>query len=293
MKKGVTRNLTEPESKEKSAQVLEETFVCDSDTGVAVADEINSPKEASPKALVDGKVRPAENEPRLHSPIETESEDFWPTLNDDKGSIEESEHTESSQGTQNSQFLPHKLKTTMGKWAGKITEKFNSPPSTPYETLDDATELSKDKPEKLTHAQGKSSISAASSEERCTHKELRETLVEPKKVANEDTTKSKPSETTNEDPANALVQQGNSQDNEKYENVPLVKAHRCNESEDDEKKIHAEEPKPIEGKSPKESNRCMNRKKTRWRSATDATTGKTYYYMKGTQTVTWEKPSDL
>lgn len=34
-------------------------------------------------------------------------------------------------------------------------------------------------------------------------------------------------------------------------------------------------------------------KKTQWRSAIDAATGRTYYYIRGTQKVTWEKPSYL
>ena len=35
------------------------------------------------------------------------------------------------------------------------------------------------------------------------------------------------------------------------------------------------------------------RKKTEWRSAIDAATGREYYYIKGSQKVTWEKPTDL
>jgi hypothetical protein len=34
-------------------------------------------------------------------------------------------------------------------------------------------------------------------------------------------------------------------------------------------------------------------KLSQWRSAIDAASGKTYYYMKGTKITTWKKPNDF
>jgi hypothetical protein len=140
-----TRKLmAQPEAKvadtTRRARAPIETIGCDSNKGVEIADKIDSPREAKPKALVATGI---------------ETKDFWPTLNNDEISSDGSAHTESSESsetTQNSLFSAHVLKTTVGRWAGKITEKLNS---TPYETLDDGTECSKDKPERLAHVQRK------------------------------------------------------------------------------------------------------------------------------------------
>jgi len=62
------------------------------------------------------------------------------------------------------------------------------------------------------------------------------------------------------------------------------------------KKAEEEESNMEESKSPDRANKeahDVNRKKTQWRSATDVATGRTYYYVKGSQKVTWVKPSDL
>jgi len=278
----------------RNAQVMVEKIGCNPDKDVGVADNTDSFREAKAKALSNRKIHHAGNEPGLH--------DFWPTLKDNKSSSYGSVHTESSsERTENSLFTAHKLKlkTTVGQLAKTITERLNSPPSTPYETLDEGSH--QDKPEILAHVQRKSFISA----------DLTETVTEPEKPVNQGMTKTQvqSDKPYNEDLANTLIRPKNPKETEEYKDEPFTAEGRPNAqtefkkyslglakkdiADDDKERANGEEPKARAAKLPKESTRNIKRKKTRWRSAIDAATGRTYYYVKGTQKVTWEKPFDL
>mmetsp|Transcript_43857 Transcript_43857/g.78712 ORF Transcript_43857/g.78712 Transcript_43857/m.78712 type:complete len:696 (+) Transcript_43857:3-2090(+) len=267
----------------------------DSDKEGEVADKIDYPQAAKPKAQT---IRQAEKEPvhepavKLAAEAESPQKDFWSTLDDDESSAasDESEHSEMSEGTQTSLFSKHMLKTKVGRWAEKITEKLNSPPSTPYETLGEGTERPQDTPESSAqHVQlkEKSFTSAASNDERPTKEEVAKTQIQSEDAQVIDEDENEP--LTTEEKRTAQI----GSDGDASETDHAVPNEAITE---DEKKAREEESKTEEILSLDDATKDVNRKKTQWpqwRSAIDAATGRTYYYVKGSQKVTWEKPSDL
>jgi hypothetical protein len=132
-------------------------------------------------------------------------------------------------------------------------------------------------------------------------------LAEPEKPGNKDTTDThfQLDEPTNEDSTNVLIQTVNPQTMEECKDELELEGNtsgvehavdglaNADVAEYHEKKANKEESKVEEANLPEEPTRDSNEKKTKWRSAIDAATGRTYYYVKGTQKVTWEKPSEL
>lgn len=226
---------------------------------------------------------------KLAAEAESPQKDFWSTLDDDESSAsDESEQISlSSEGTQTSLFSKHKLKITVGRWAEKITEKLSSPPSTPYETLGEGTERLQDTPESSAqHVQlkEKSSTSAASNDEPPTKEEVVKTQILPEDAQEMDEDENEPL-TTEEKRTARIDSDGDASETDHA--VP-------NEAiAEDEKKAREEESKTEEILSLDGATKDVNRKKLQWRHALDAATGRTYYYVKGSQKVTWEKPSDL
>jgi len=294
----------------------------DSDKEGEVADKIDYPQAAKPKAQT---IRQAEKEPvhepavKLAAEAESPQKDFWSTLDDDESSAasDESEHSEMSEGTQTSLFSKHMLKTKVGRWAEKITEKLNSPPSTPHETLDEGTEQPQHTPESSAqHVQlkEKSSTSATSNNEPPTKKEVAKAQPQSEEPIKKEMAKT---QTLSEDPTKeevikTQIQSEEAQEMDEDEDEPLTTEEKrtaqigsdgdASETDhavpneaitEDEKKAREEESKIEEIPSPEDATNDINRKKTRWRSATCPATGQTYYYIKGTQKVTWKKPSDL
>merc|ERR1712194_456812 len=101
-------------------------------------------------------------------------------------------------------------------------------------------------------------------------------------------------EPTNEDLANALIQTENSQPMEECKDELELEGNTSGVEHAVDGLANADVAEYQEKKANKEeSNRDSNEKKTKWRSAIDAATGRTYYSVKGTQKVTWEKPSEL
>ncbi|KAL3816192.1 hypothetical protein ACHAXA_007310, partial [Cyclostephanos tholiformis] len=244
----------------------------------------SSPSVSSPThgANLDTSVE-AKNDTTTHVPTSANAEmlkvdvskleqkNSWLTL-DDKVSVGD-DNSESSEGTYTSIFSKGKIKSVR-KWAGKITERLNSPPSQPYKTLNDGTKDPQDNAVSLAKEQPKESPSVASNDGPSREQTELEQPIQSEVNDMSDcegpiTTKNKPSEEVAQDSTNGN-ENGVSILNSPETYVPQVKP-------------------------PDVVNTSMEslRKKPQWRFATDQATGRTYYYIRGTSKVTWEKPSEM
>ena len=204
---------------------------------------------------------------------ESPQKDFWLTLDDEISASSQSdgESTNSddmSEATETS--LLSKTKMTFGKLAGKITKKLNSPRDQPYNALD-GTEK---EPSNVTESPAA----------------LQQSTEKPSakldKVSSQEENPSQDAQSNFTETETA----------EKKEEVQVVAADNAAKATTDESTNHHHSPDttakvnnveaPKQEDSPKE-------KKVEWRSAIDAASGRTYYYVKNTTKTTWQKPSDF
>ena len=263
------------------------------------------------------------NEPGVKLAVETQAanEDFWLTLDDEvsaSGGESDSESSEQSGGTATSMFSKRNIKTTVGKWAERITEKINSPANRPYETLEDGSEQTKaqnipeslaiDRLENEPVTETSNGLSPRIKEESkpqahskvSNDEEGESSAMQPLKREDAPVETDEPI-TTEEKPNGYMPQDASVKgDAETIDRAIL--------EQDDDAKASKEEPEDqlrTSDKTAKTNNLEVTvettkkspskdvSRKTNWRSAIDAATGRTYYYVKGSMKVTWEKPTDL
>jgi len=153
-----------------------------------------------------------------------------------------------SDETETSLFSKQKIKSTMGKWAGKISEKLNSPPNRPYEKFDESITQSQDV------------LETTSTDQQREQKNMKS----KGQVSSDSAADMKSSD------RDAQNQRQSSDATTKRSNAEINKGGDYTSTKVDTKKT-----------------------KNEWRSAIDGATGRTYYYVKGTSAVTWQKPTDF
>ena len=200
---------------------------------------------------------------------EIEQKGSWLTL-DDKAA-ESDDDSESSEDTYAS-ITKRKIKSVR-KWAGKITEKLNSPPSQPYKKWDDGTEEPKHSAVSSAKDQLKESPSVRSIDE---PPQKQKDPEQPIQSEGGDVVDREGQLATEEEPKEQVTQ-----DSIDAEDAPTFKS-------SDTDVVQADPPvlvvnTPI----------TTSRKQPDWRSAIDHATGRTYYYIRGTSKVTWERPSEM
>jgi hypothetical protein len=237
---------------------------------------------------------------------EIEKQDSWKKLNERS----DDEISESSGETYTSIFTStRKIKTSVVSGinlvANAMKEKLHSPPSQPYKKWDGGTNASQDGAVFSSRSLPVTSIDEPHEEHESRHQVKSDdcdpanqegTLditEEPKVDATQDLTdedmenKLALSEEPHVDATKDLSDMENklaiteepkvdaTQDLTVVENSPTLKA------QDDSPGTVVESPTTVTSK------------KTQWRSAVDQASGLTYYYMKGTSNVTWERPVEL
>ena len=195
---------------------------------------------------------------------ESPQKDFWLTLDDEISASSQSdgESTNSddmSEATETS--LLSKTKMTFGKLAGKITKKLNSPRDQPYNALD-GTEK---EPSNVTE----SPSALHQSTEKPSAKLAKVSSQEEKEKPSQDA-QSKPLEKKEDNAAKATTDESTNH----------------HHSSDNTAKVNNVE-------APKQEDPPKEKEKVEWRSAIDAASGRTYYYVKNTTKTTWQKPSDF
>jgi hypothetical protein len=280
-----------------------------------------SPTKSSSKPNLDSSVK-AENEATTDVGTSAKAEKLtvdvgkieeknsWLTL-DDKVSV--SDDSSDSEDTFTSIFSKRKIKSVR-KWAGKITERLNSPPSQLYKTLTDGTNGPMDSAVSLTKNQPTESHNFPSNDS-------------PEKKELGQPIQSEGGDLSNhEGPISADNQPTESQsvasdDGPSHEQIKLE--HQIIQPEYTDVSIHEGtiptqyEPREqitqdltdAKGESTLKSpdtdvpqvnpsgivntSKESRRKQRQWRSAIDPHTGRTYYYIRGTSKVTWEKPPEM
>ena len=199
---------------------------------------------------------------------EIEQKDSWLTL-DDKVA-ESDDDSESSEDTYAS-ITKRKIKSVR-KWAGKITEKLNSPPSQPYKKWDDGTEEPQDSAVSSAKDQLKESPSVRSIDE---PPQKQKDPEQPIQSESGDVVDREGQLATEDEPKEQVTQDSTAED------APTFKS-----SDTD---VFQADPPVLVVNAPM----TPSRKQPDWRSAIDHATGRTYYYIRGTSKVTWERPSDM
>ena len=198
-----------------------------------------------------------------------EQKGSWLTL-DDKAA-ESDDGSESSDDTYAS-ITKRKIKSVR-KWAGKITEKLNSPPSQPYKKWDDGKEEPQDSAVSSAKDQLKESSSVRSIDEPPQKQKEPE---QPIQSEGGDVVNCEGELATEEEPK----EQG-TQDSTNAEDAPSFKSLDTDVVQVDPHVLVINTPT------------TPSRKQPDWRSAIDQATGRTYYYIRGTSKVTWERPSEM
>ena len=251
----------------KDAKVVDTTSKAKPDTSTEAVPQAQVSKEAEKLPTDEAGVKLAAD---TNSP---QKDNAWLTLDDAVSvSEEESLHSEASEGTETSIFKT--ARGAVGKLAGKITEKLNTP-NRPYETLDDSIDQGQTMPESLAIDQ----------------------LDKPSTSNDEPSGTNKKPNSQKEDESGAAQEMpqdvlgaGKAAIDDKPEDNATANSNEPNDnirSSDKTTKANNVEA------TKKDSAKGGVNKKKEWRSAVDAATGFTYYYIRGTQMVTWEKPSDL
>jgi hypothetical protein len=200
---------------------------------------------------------------------EIEQKGSWLTL-DDKAA-ESDDDSESSEDTYAS-ITKRKIKSVR-KWAGKITEKLNSPPSQPYKKWDDGTEEPKHSAVSSAKDQLKESPSVRSIDE---PPQKQKDPGQPIQSEGGDVVDREGQLATEEEPKEQVTQ-----DSIDAEDAPTFKS-------SDTDVVQADPPVLVVN-----TPMTPSRKQPDWRSAIDHATGRTYYYIRGTSKVTWERPSEM
>ena len=200
---------------------------------------------------------------------EIERKGSWLTL-DDKAA-ESDDDSESSEDTYAS-ITKRKIKSVR-KWAGKITEKLNSPPSQPYKKWDDGTEEPKTNAVSSAKDQLKESPSVRSIDESPQKQKEPEHSIQSE---GGDVVDREGQLATEEEPKEQVTQ-----DSTDAEDAPTLKS-------SDTDVVQADPPVLVVN-----TPMTPSRKQPDWRSAIDHATGRTYYYIRGTSKVTWERPSEM
>ncbi len=200
---------------------------------------------------------------------EIERKGSWLTL-DDKAA-ESDDDSESSEDTYAS-ITKRKIKSVR-KWAGKITEKLNSPPSQPYKKWDDGTEEPKPNAVSSAKDQLKESPSVRSIDE---PPQKQKEPKQPIQSVGGDMVDREGQLATEEEPKEQVTQ-----DSTDAEDAPTLKS-------SDTDVVQADPPVLVVN-----TPMTPSRKQPDWRSAIDHATGRTYYYIRGTSKVTWERPSEM
>ncbi len=197
---------------------------------------------------------------------EIEQKGSWTTL-DDKADMSDDD-SDSSEDTYAS-ITKRKIKSVR-KWAGKITEKLNSPPSQPYKKWDDGTEAPP--------------VSSA-----------KDQLKEPPSVTSID----KPAQEQKE-PEQPIHSEGGDLVNGEgplvTEEEPKEQATLDSNDAEDASAFKSPDTNVVQVDHPVlfvNTPMTPSRKQPDWRSAIDQATGRTYYYILGTSKVTWERPLEM
>jgi hypothetical protein len=310
-----------------------------------------SPTKASGKPNLDSSAE-AKNEETTHVRTSTKAEKLtvdvgkieqknsWLTL-DDKVSV--SDDSSDSEDTFTSIFSKRKIKSVR-KWAGKITERLNSPPSQPYKTLNDGTKEPQDSALSSAKNQPTESKHVASNDGPSPKKELDQPIQSegsdvsyhefpiPTKNELEQPIQSEVSDVSNhkgpmptknelkqpiqsevsdvsnhegpiptknelEQPIQSEVSDvSNHEGRMPTKNEPTGQVTQdatdakdvsiLNSPETYVPQVQVNPPDVVDSKKP-------SRKQPQWRSAIDPHTGRTYFFIRGTSKVTWEKPSEM
>lgn len=262
-----------------------------------------SPTKASGKPNLDSSAE-AKNEETTHVRTSTKAEKLtvdvgkieqknsWLTL-DDKVSV--SDDSSDSEDTFTSIFSKRKIKSVR-KWAGKITERLNSPPSQPYKTLNDGTKEPQDSALSSAKNQPTESKHVASNDGPSPKKELDQPIQSegsdvsyhefpiPTKNELEQPIQSEVSDVSNHEgrmPTKNEPTGQVTQDATDAKDVSIL-----NSPETYVPQVQVNPPDVVDSKKP-------SRKQPQWRSAIDPHTGRTYFFIRGTSKVTWEKPSEM
>lgn len=251
--KRVTKSKQEDEPKKGAADAVNKAAVK------------SPPQDAKQQAEVSAGIKQAaENE-------ESPQKDFWLTLDDEISASSESDgesdnSDDMSEATETS--LLSKTKYKFGKLAGKITKKLNSPRDQPYNALDGTEQ----EPSNVTE----SSVALQQPTERPSAKLDRVSSQEEK--PSQDNLKFTETEAV-----------------EKKEEV-LAADNAAKATTDESTNHHHSSDKTAKVnnvQAPKQDDSPKEKEKVEWRSAIDAASGRTYYYVKNTTKATWQKPSDF
>lgn len=187
---------------------------------------------------------------------EIEQKDSWLTLDDKVSVSDDDDDSESSDNTYTSIFSKEKLQSVRKKWAGKITKKLNSPPKQPYKNLGDGSKEPQDSAVSTAKDHPKGSPSVTSIDE-----------PSPKH------------QSEGGDVANHVDPIATEEESKGAEDAPTFKSSDTN----------VVDPPAVVVDPPV----VVLKKQTQWRFAIDQATGRTYYYIRGTSKVTWEKPPEM
>jgi len=282
---------TASESPDDPKVVKESAKKIEADAKIDHSEEVklDTLKKVDPQHQTSGE---AEKLPADELAVETESQqtDFWLTLDDTISASDESEHSESTEATETSMFSKRKIKTTVGKWAGKITEKLNNQSKPSYETMDNGTERQQDTPKPFATDQSKDKSSSTISDDELPTEEEKES--KPQYLSEDDTDTDHEERLATEEKEQVPKDITETEPDVNSEAAAAAAAENINE--EPKNQIHSSDTtvnaNNVEATKEGLSKEEANRKKTQWRSAIDAATGRTYYYIRGTKNVTWEKP---
>jgi hypothetical protein len=235
---------------------------------------------------------------------EIEKQDSWKKLNERS----DDEISESSGETYTSIFTStRKIKTSVVSGinlvANAMKEKLHSPPSQPYKKWDGGTNAAQDGAVLSSRSLPVTSIDEPHEEHESRHQVKSDdsdpanqegTLditEEPKVDATQDLTDVEYKLALTEEPNVDATQDLTDVENKlAITEEPKVDATQDLTDLEDSPTLKAQDDSPGAVVEPPTT---VTRKKTLWRSAVDQASGITYYYMKGTSNVTWERPVEL